>query len=359
MVISSLGVGKLIEKERLPEIDIVKGVSILLVVLFHAGLTEGLIADLLKDIRMPLFFMISGYLYSSSKYQENFFLLAKDKFQTLLIPYLSFALIGCAIWVAIHLVNAKEINWIKPIQGIFYGNGNWIVANPPIWFLGALFFSFLIYNIIIKITQEYSVYAQLGIFCLVGFLGYIISIFIWLPFSIDIAMVSAMFLYVGHALKNNEILLKKKVFIYLVGISIPLFLMNFLLNIPLDMNQRAYGNLIAMYSGGVTGSLLVIFLAKFVLAKVKFLKNILTALGKESIIILGFHVNIGFYTVELLDALFDLNIRQNILGTTIIAIAITLIISIIVKKIPLLSLLLKGKQFQSSSSKLVSNQNLS
>ena len=56
---------------RLQEIDIVRGITIFLVVLGHVGISNSLLAEVLGDFRMPLFFVLSGYLFSTSKYLEN------------------------------------------------------------------------------------------------------------------------------------------------------------------------------------------------------------------------------------------------------------------------------------------------
>lgn len=64
----------MIVNERLREIDIVRGITIFLVVLGHTGaaeVSEGLVSEILRGFRMPLFFMVSGYLFSSSKYLGN------------------------------------------------------------------------------------------------------------------------------------------------------------------------------------------------------------------------------------------------------------------------------------------------
>ena len=110
-------------RNRLVEIDIARGISIFLVVIFHAGgLQEGLLAEVFKSFRMPLFFIITGYLFSTSKYVNNLPTLFSDSFRSLLIPYFSFGSVSAAIWFLLQFMgNNKEILWFKPLLGLLYG----------------------------------------------------------------------------------------------------------------------------------------------------------------------------------------------------------------------------------------------
>jgi acyltransferase len=55
--------------KRIKHIDLVRGITILLVVAGHAGLPNS-IHDFLRNFRMPLFFIVTGFLFSK-KYLEN------------------------------------------------------------------------------------------------------------------------------------------------------------------------------------------------------------------------------------------------------------------------------------------------
>lgn len=64
---------------RLKVIDMVRGITILLVVVGHAGLTPAVLNDMFRDFRLPLFFIVSGYLFSASRYFDNLKLLLRTK----------------------------------------------------------------------------------------------------------------------------------------------------------------------------------------------------------------------------------------------------------------------------------------
>src|SRR5699024_379830 len=130
--------------KRLKEIDIVRGLTIFLVVLGHSGFnsSSGILLDMLRDFRMPLFFIVSVYLFSTTKNLNDVNKLINDKFRLLIIPYISFAVVDSIIWYFSLIHNDKSINLFEPLIRIWEGKA---IKNPPIWFLLVLFFSFIIF----------------------------------------------------------------------------------------------------------------------------------------------------------------------------------------------------------------------
>lgn len=329
------------KKERLKEIDIIRGVTIFLVVLGHSGMSDGILAEILKDFRMPLFFMVSGYLFSNSKYMNNMISLVDDKFRTLIIPYISFGILAAVFWNTIQFIGGREMLWIKSLAGLLYGNGNWIIGNDPIWFLVCLFIAFIIFNIVLQLTKERSPVCKVISFLLIGFIGYFTSQFIWLPMSFDIALTAVLFMFVGNLLKTKGVLLNHRMLRNLTVISIALFILAVFFNIPLDMNNRVYGNFFWFYLGGITGSIVMLFIAKYILSKSNFVCSVFSAMGKESIVILGLHYCIGIYIVNLLEKIINISIVP--LLTAIIATCCSLLLGRFINKVPILSFLFKGE----------------
>jgi acyltransferase len=329
---------------RLKEIEVVKGITIFLVVLGHSGLSDGILSEILSDFRMPLFFLISGYLFSTSKYLNDTKRLINVKSMTLLIPYVSFAMIGAGLYYFSSIKNNLDTDWLRPFVGLSYGNGNWITYNIAIWFLVCLFCAFILFQTILKYTQTYSTIVQSSIFVFFGIVGFLISKFIWLPLSIDIALVVALFMYIGLWLKENQILRNQKLMLIITLVSVVLFALTLIFNDFVDINNRTFGNILWFYVGGLSGSFIILTLAKYVLAKVKILYTIFSYLGKESLIILGIHSSLAMYAITMVDnKLSFINISSMPLLTAAIAIGISLVIGLIIDRIPILSLLFKGK----------------
>lgn len=331
---------------RLQEIDIVRGITIFLVVLGHAGISNSLLAEVLGNFRMPLFFMVSGYLFSTSKYLENPKKLVREKLRVLLIPYISLCLMPAVIWYVVLILQKRDIEWGKPFIGMLYGNGKWIVGNPPVWFLTCLICTFVIFRVVLKFTKKYSPFIRLIIFSLIGIVGFGVSKVVWLPFSLDIALVAILFMFVGNQLKEKRILYHHKAMIIASTISLFMFMAALYFNIQPNMNYRIYGNLFWFYIGGISGSFLILFISKYLLTKSKIVYSIFSYMGRESIIILGFHAILVLYFAELSNTVTEVNTLGYSLLITIIAIGFSLSVGMVIDRIQILSFLFKGKKIK-------------
>lgn len=63
--------------QRLEWIDITKGFAIILMVFGHSSIPKS-ISNYIWSFHMPLFFIISGFLYNASKYKSPLSLSKKD-----------------------------------------------------------------------------------------------------------------------------------------------------------------------------------------------------------------------------------------------------------------------------------------
>ena len=125
---------------RLYYIDILKGFAILCVVAGHIATyntNANIIIDFVYSFHMPLFFFISGFLYSLSKSH-----LIKEeiikKSKTLIIPYFSISIIACMV----HGISKETL------YGYFVSETRW-----GYWFLPTLFLLFLIMIVIYKFSH--------------------------------------------------------------------------------------------------------------------------------------------------------------------------------------------------------------
>ena len=70
-------------KYRIAECDIIRGILIIFVVIGHSG--GGVLHDSIFLFHMPLFFLLSGFLFEGDRTKEKGYLTCKAK--RLLIPY--------------------------------------------------------------------------------------------------------------------------------------------------------------------------------------------------------------------------------------------------------------------------------
>lgn len=91
-----------VNKCRVLWIDIVKGVAIILVVLGHIGLTNvSYIGPWVNSFHVPIFFFISGMLFSNS---NSFGIFLNKKILELIKPYLYFSFIAILCLYLITIV---------------------------------------------------------------------------------------------------------------------------------------------------------------------------------------------------------------------------------------------------------------
>ena len=142
-------------QERAKHIDVAKGLTITLVVVFHSELYLVLpsIIEPMALFRMPLFFMLSGVFFSWNLKSSDFLI---KKFNTVLKPYalVSFALLGVTA-----LRSPESLS--RQLIGIFYGNGDTIRCTP-MWFLTHLFIVNVFAYIIFKNTNLYRIRKSTG-----------------------------------------------------------------------------------------------------------------------------------------------------------------------------------------------------
>lgn len=90
-----------------------------------------------------------------------------------------------------------------------------------IWFLPAMFFASITFQLLLKhIADDGYLGAVTGIIAIIGYLS---ARFIWLPFSIQAAMMALFFIWIGYEVNNQKLLDKLKWHHYLTAQMIFLF----------------------------------------------------------------------------------------------------------------------------------------
>lgn len=195
---------------RYRNIDFLKGLGVLLVILGHTSL-PGNCRSLIYFFHMPLFFFISGYLSGYMCVGGGIELKAfvKKKFKKLIIPYYFFVVLQVVISVIAQLCTGglrKELVY-KIISGIIGVRS--IIPNATnneiglLWFLPALFFIETIFFLI----NRYSKKPWLSIMTLLGIgiiYAYTVGEKCRLPYCADSAILALPFYGTGNLVKDNE-----------------------------------------------------------------------------------------------------------------------------------------------------------
>lgn len=273
-------------------VDITKGIGILLIALGH---TMFPLNNIIYVFHVPLFFIVSGYLLNYDKWQGKNKEFAISRFKRMMIPYFGSCALFYPYWIFIGSKFDESfeevVPIIKPLIGIFYGNGidDWLAFYIPLWFLPCLFIAELIFINLLNVGSR----SNSKLFAVVSgaaLLGYLISQYIFLPWSLDVALVAQPFMLLGSRLRKMNVLHKlSNLSTLLLSIgAILLFSISVYINVEVDMNWRDYKNILLFYAGGVSGSFLV-FAVSRLLAKSQIIKKVLIKLGSETLIILTLH----------------------------------------------------------------------
>lgn len=140
------------DKKHYAWVDYAKCLSMLLVISYHSpGLSDGLARNLILLLGMPVFFMISGFLFSAEKFPTLRSFL-KRRCAQLLVPYTCFYLFFYILWLLLgrSMGDAAEqaIPWWDPLLDFLCGNPTVVIA--PYWFVCCLFVIQTIYYLLLR-----------------------------------------------------------------------------------------------------------------------------------------------------------------------------------------------------------------
>lgn len=277
-----------IVKERIEWIDVAKGVGLLCVILGH--LKTPYLTFWIYTFHMPLFFFLSGVVFSGDKYSFKEFL--KRKIYSLVIPYF---VLGSIIFVFLsfyyHCLSCEynsifdDINMLKSflIQKHFW----------TVWFLACLFIVEIVYYIINKINKSLIVSSILSFIILI--IGLCLKKIFedGLPWNIDVAFVAQIYFHLGYIFKKEQIFDKLKNFKrlnYLLLCLIFLFVNVFtsvlsskVTGKTMDMSIGMYGFFPLTFISSISGILFIIMCSN------KFGIKPLIYLGQNTMVIFSLH----------------------------------------------------------------------
>jgi len=184
-------------QSRVSWIDMAKGYGTILVILAHIG--SGLGRLWIYTFHMPLFFFLSGYVFST-KYEFREFVGKKVK--TLIVPYF-------CLGIPMVLYETFVTQGVKAdTLGVFFGlvwDLIWQRRLWTLWYIGVLFFlNILFYFLVKKFKNERA----LGMISVVGPILGLIYYGLgggYLPWNIDVCVMALPFFYAGYFMKNHAV----------------------------------------------------------------------------------------------------------------------------------------------------------
>lgn len=287
------------EKKRLKYIDVIKGFSILLIVIGHI-LREynstSIFLIWIYSFHVPIFFVLTGWLSYKKIYDKSQFkLMIKKDAKSLLYPYFTFSLLF-VIWDIFECIFLngsiklilKDLLLTVSLYGI-----------KTLWFLTCLFLAKAIYNFQQCKFDKKKIYLSNIVIIVIIFVltHYIITIFqgrsgIYVHISrlihlVGRPLVALIYIYIG-AFMHRKIKQENNSWFLIIG----LLLLNIIfgvLNGKVDLFSLTLNNLILYYLAASFGSLSIILFFE----KIKNIK-ILEFFGKNSLVVMATHQKFPF-----------------------------------------------------------------
>lgn len=272
-------------KERLPFLDIAKGFGITFTILGHNSLPP-LLYDWIYAFHMPLFFIISGYLWK----EKTLKLEVNKGIKQLLFP-LIFTKI---IWTFLLLIaynyrgfyTGPDVNiWLN---GALFEMGSFQLSVT--WFLLALFWGKILMCLLQNIGEKNRIIIVIVCFCFSYFLrpflmqGYGTSF----PCNIFQGMTVPVFLLIGYYLHKYNIFDKKVTFPITIVFTCSLLLA---FKMPLNMGALYYPNLFWNILSSSLITIVILFFSRelYLLGHNSYFVRILLFVGRNSLAVLCIH----------------------------------------------------------------------
>ncbi len=278
-------------KKRIDWIDLTKGFAILLLIFAHCmeyySVENGIkifLLPLIYSFHVPLFFFVSGFLFNPSK-QKNFFELLKKILKTIILPYITFAVIYTLFdAVKIYVFHTQgDVSVLGDIKSFAIQK-----HYTTIWFLASLFIVEIAAYFICKLKNQYIMIIAVAFICC-GMI-YIRYVDEWLPWCLDTVIFALPFFLAAYVIRTSEI--SEKIFsVKFLPLYIGLGLVSVVLNLKLSPDLRyvhmwsmQYGIIPLFYAGAFFNSFSAIIVCRLI-SKINYINYI----GKNSLVYFGLH----------------------------------------------------------------------
>lgn len=246
---------------RNKQIDVLKGIGAILVVIGHLVPYEGHLKIIIYAFHMPLFFFLSGLVFSTKKNFKEYFI---KNLKTLILPYFIFNIIS--LLFNIDMITKDNFSVLQIFDNIFYYNCS-IAWNSSLWFFIVLFFTKILFYIFAKICNNSEKKLAIITVLILG-IGITININnIFIPFGMAIVPFAFTFFYMGYLYKKINILekikLDKKILPFTILFCI-IFIISSLYNKRVNMSTNIYGNYFLYFLNALIGIYICIIFSKIV-----------------------------------------------------------------------------------------------
>lgn len=268
------------------DLDIAKGIGIILVVWAHA---LGPFTHYIGQFHMPFFFFISGILYSY-KSDRHVLEYIKRKYNSLVLPFWWWNLLFFPIFYVLYYWK----NWSVDIAIYSIGEIIFTVNKVPFlgatWFLPALFWVSISVHLFVHRFGKYK-YCNVILFAL-GVIVCIVGFEITFPYRISRTLICSLYYICGYLYKNIE-RIESREWIKNFGACICMLIFIYIASInTVSLGSNVFQYKFAYIIGAFMATLFILRLSKILnryFASAKIIKQIIY-MGQNSIYIVIWHL---------------------------------------------------------------------
>lgn len=251
--------------KRIEWIDVLRGFTILLVLLGH---NNPPFIKYIYGFHMPLFFIISGYLYHDYRASDHILKIIRHYY----LQYFLLCIFNGVLYEFIVMLITKSsfMNWmeiIDNIKGILFVNSGDMVGCYPLWFLPILAISEIVF---VLIMQFKNTYVRIGLIVIIACVGFSYSnMQLVIPLRPQVALVGVLFLGIGYYMKYLKVFEREYAGLIRVVravVALALAIVGFIsieANTPdgrVNMSAAEYGNIALFLLGAICWSYVIMYL---------------------------------------------------------------------------------------------------
>lgn len=246
---------------RLEYVDTAKTVAMFLIVSGHTQLYTP-ICKWIYTLHVPLFFFISGFLFSYA-HNPHFKPFLRKRTRQIIIPYAAINIVTYLIWLAVgrHLTHTPEsasAEWWQPLLCSAMGLGRGMVHDMALWFLPSLFCIEIICHVLFR-DKNHGVAALIA----VSAAAFGMAACRWhggnIPLFMGQTAVSLPFYAAGHMSRETRCTFLNP---WVAAVAVVLSALCTMFNTGINYAGNEYGNAILFYAGALSGIYITLYLCR-------------------------------------------------------------------------------------------------
>lgn len=265
---------------------------------------------------MPLFFILSGFLFSPKPIKTYF----QKSALRLLLPYCMFLLVISLPEFAVYLRHHDMGGGKTLLFNMIYGGGNLKGNYAVFWFITVLWMSTNLFNLLISLN------VKIWLLPILIFIGYSIQYTSsQLPWNIQVVPMAVSYIWVGNILKIqitdtwNFSTRKKYPLIAIIAVAILIIIFLLRHELTLDMKYSDYGLPFISFASSILATISIAVFCVLISTS-SIIGKTLCMIGEASMVIMYLHMPIKFIIMSKLN-LIEYNI-VNILGGILLSFAV-------------------------------------